>query len=1005
MTCKNIIEDIERQLDSLDSEFQTTRVTPLPEINAACIELQHQPTGAKFIHIDTEDRENTFGVALKTVPEDSTGVAHILEHTVLCGSNEYPVRDPFFSMLKRSLNTFMNAFTASDWTMYPFCTQNKKDYYNLMSVYLDAVFFPNIDRLSFKQEGHRLDIEENMPSTPQQGQNGSWRLVYKGVVYNEMKGAMSSPDQVCKRSLLSALYPDTTYRFNSGGEPADIPRLSYDQLLAFHKRHYHPSNAFFYSYGNFNLIEQLSFIDKKVLQHFNRVDPKTEVPSQPRWQTPREETYYYPLSAQEDPQKKCQISLAWLTADIKDAYEVLVLSLLEDILLGNAASPMRKALIDSGLGSSLCDATGFDSDNRDTLFAFGLKDVEKESASKISDIILSVLEKLAAQGIDPDLINAAIHQIEFHRKEITNTPYPYGLKLFLTVCGAWFHGGEPARVLQFDADLERLRKEVDQGGFFERKIRQYFLENTHRVLFRLLPDQAMAQREEARIEKELATLATKIGASDLERIREDAAALLKLQEKEENLSCLPTLERADIPPTIHTVAESGRFRPEKNVCYEASTAGIFYFSAAMGMGGLSSDLIPLIPFFCYAFNKVGTAKRDYVEMAKRVDAYTGGVGIGAHVRTVVDGNGNYLPFMLLEGKCLSRNQERMFDIVEEFTQQFDFKNQDRLQQLLKEYRSGLESMVVQNGHRLAISLAARRFLSKAALSETWYGVSQLRYIKSLVFELDDCRLSKMTGDLTAIAQKLFLRENIKTAYIGEPTDLEKSLSFDTAYLDKLPSYPNGNTSLLFSPPKMEAVDDSLPHEGWYTSSSVSFVAKTFQTVSMGHSDAPALAVISKLLRSLFLHREIREKGGAYGGFSLYAPEDGLFSFASYRDPHILRTLKAFESASEFICSGNYTDQDINEALLQVCSEIDKPDPPGPSARKAFLRKIISLTDEVRREYKRDLLSLNKEKVMAVADRYFGKNGQNQAVAVISGKEQLEKANTMLGEKALSLQAI
>ncbi len=472
------------------SDYQIVRVESLPGISSIFYELTHSGTGAKHIHISNSDAENTFGVAFKTVPQDSTGVAHILEHTVLCGSREYPVRDPFFSMLKRSLSTFMNAFTASDWTMYPFSTQNQKDFYNLMGVYLDAAFFPRLDGLSFKQEGHRL--ETIMPSDS--NDPAAQQLVYKGVVYNEMKGAMSSPDQVMVRSILKTLYPSTTYRFNSGGEPAEIPTLTHDQLKEFHRRHYHPGNAFFYTYGNLPLRNHLSFIETKVLNSFEPIDHDTDVKSQPRWKQPRTESYPYPFDKNQDPTKKCQVCVAWLTADIRDTFELLVLALLEQILLGNAASPLRQALIDSGLGSALCDGTGFDADNRDTLFVSGLKDVAASDATQIEEIILGVLRGLAENGIDQTLIESAIHQIEFHRKERTNTPYPYGIKLLLTFSGSWFHGGDPVKILNFDADLARLRKELAGGSFFENRIKQYFLDNPHRATVTLIPDPEMSSK-------------------------------------------------------------------------------------------------------------------------------------------------------------------------------------------------------------------------------------------------------------------------------------------------------------------------------------------------------------------------------------------------------------------------------------------------------------------------------------------------------------------------------
>ena len=340
--------------------YRIQQVSPLPEINAHLIQLVHEKTKAVHIHIANKDKENTFGVFFRTVPTDSTGVAHILEHTVLCGSEKYKVRDPFFSMLKRSLSTFMNAFTASDWTMYPFSTQNKKDYYNLMDVYLDAAFFPDIDHLSFKQEGHRLELEA--------GENGELELVYKGVVYNEMKGAMSSPGQVMSRALLKGLYPDTTYANNSGGEPADIPKLTHEDLKAFHARYYHPSNSYFYTYGDLSLEESLRFIEKKVLSRFEFLEMDTRVPSQPPSPPPKTMIQPYAYSDTDNIAAKYQGCVAWLTPDIADHFEVLVMAVLEQILLGNSASPLRKALIDSALGSALCESTGFDSDNRDTMF-------------------------------------------------------------------------------------------------------------------------------------------------------------------------------------------------------------------------------------------------------------------------------------------------------------------------------------------------------------------------------------------------------------------------------------------------------------------------------------------------------------------------------------------------------------------------------------------------------------------------------------------------------------
>jgi len=968
----------------------------LKEINSLFYLLEHTPTGTRHAHISNNDKENTFSVAFKTVPSDSTGVAHILEHTALCGSSKFPVRDPFFSMLKRSLSTFMNAFTASDWTMYPFSTQNRNDFYNLMDVYLDSAFFPTIEELSFKQEGHRLEPAVDTQDTD------SLKLVYKGVVYNEMKGAMSSPNQVMVRSILNAIYPETTYSYNSGGDPAVIPQLTHDQLKAFHRRHYHPSNAFFYTYGDLPLNDHLKFIHDKILIHFKPIDPKTDVPPHPRWPSPERKTYPYPLDKNEDPTKKCQVCVAWLTADIQDSFEILILALLEKILLGNSASPLRKALIDSKLGSSLCDGTGYDADYRDTLFVCGLKDVEKSDAGEVETIIFDVLKNLSKHGIDKQIIESAVHQIEFRRKEITNTPYPYGIKLLLAFAGSWFHGGDPVRVLQFDADLKRLRHEISKGPFLENRIRKYFLDNPHRVLLSLVPDPFMEEKELERVSAELDRIKNGILPSELEKIKKDTRTLKKLQEEKEDISCLPTLELEEIPKEIQWVKPSASFPSIPATCYQQATSDIFYFLTVAGSGLLSKQRLPLVPFFCHAFSKVGTSVHDYVEMAQRIDAYTGGIGLSCDARTGFDDSGACLPIVAFSGKCLVRNQRNMFEIIEELLCKFDFSDLDRLKSLFLEYRSGLESMIVQNGHRLAMTLASRNFSVSNALSESWNGIHQLQTIKKITDNLTEKTLKSVSEELFEIGRILFTKNNLRTALIGEDPAISAAASPIATLQNGLKEGSESLTSSHgFRPPEID-VFDAIPREGWSTSSAVSFVAAAFKAVRLEHDDAPALSVISKILRSMYLHREIREKGGAYGGFAIYNPEYGAFHFGSYRDPHIVSTLKVYDGARDFIRSGDYSNEDVKEAILQVCSEIDKPDPPGPAARKAFFRKIVSLSDEMRKRFKENLLSITRHQVMDAAEKYFQDMDDRQAVAVISSEDRLKSANRELGNSPLKL---
>ena len=970
--------------------YQIQQIIELPEINAFYYELEHTPTGAKHIHISRNDSENTFSVAFKTVPKDSTGVAHILEHTVLCGSKQYPVRDPFFSMIKRSLNTFMNAFTASDWTMYPFSTQNQKDYYNLMGVYLDSAFFPKLDRLSFKQEGHRLEFEADN------------QLTYKGVVYNEMKGAMSSPDQIMGRSILNALYPDTTYSFNSGGDPEQIPKLTYEQLVAFHKHHYHPSNAFFYTYGNLAIEPQLKFIEKNVLNKFTRIHTDTDVESQPRWDTPKTSTYAYPFDENDDPDKKHQVCLAWLTADIRDTFEILTLIILEQVLIGNSGSPLRKALIDSGLGSTLSDGTGYDGENKDTMFTCGLKDVELASADEIEKIIFKTLADLVKNGIDKKLVDSAIHQIEFHRKEVTNTPYPYGIKLLLRFSGEWFHGGDPAIILKFDALMDRLFKELDNGPFLENQIEKYFLNNPHRVRVILKPDPLKAENEKIRLREELAHIHKNLLPSDIETINADTRALAALQETKENLSCLPTLEIEDIEAGIQTVSKSAGYDNFAAACYEQPTSGIFYITTAIGLQSLPAELLTMVPFFCNALIRSGTSRHSYTEIAQLLDLYTGGIGLTINAGTRFDktDEGTCLPVLTFSAKCLSRNQSKMFELIDELLCDFDFTDLNRLKHLLLEYRSTMESSVISNGHRFAVSLASRNFSAASALNEQWHGIHQLKNLKEITQELTENRLNAIAGDLKRIGTTLLKENNMSFALIGEQNDLNHAGN----YMNVLKKNLGKGKNTGFKSPDINFPTATL-REGWSTASAVSFVASVFETNRLTHKDAPALAVISKLLRSMFLHREIREKGGAYGGFAVYQPENGLFHFGSYRDPHIANTLNTYDAAEDFILSGDYTDEDIKEAILQVCAEIDRPDTPNAAAGKDFYRKLAGLTNDMRKTFKQGVLELNRKKVLAVAKTYFGPNRPPSSVAVISNEEALKEANTKLKKDPLALHRI
>lgn len=950
--------------------YRVTHADQIPGIGCEYLTLFHEKTGARHVHVISPDREATFSVAFLTVPEDSTGVAHILEHTALCGSARFPVRDPFFSMLRRSTASFMNAFTASDWTMYPFCTPNEKDFYNLLSVYLDAAFFPLLTRLSFLQEGVRI--------APREDGKG---LSYQGVVLNEMKGALSSPNQIMGRAILKHLFPDVTYRVNSGGDPREIISLTHEELLAFHRRHYHPSNAFFYTYGDLSPVRVLEEIERSVLDKFSDRLPPLSVPLQPRFPAPRSAEEPYPVAAGADMAKKSQATLAFLLSDATDAFSVMGLTLLEKILLGNAASPLRKALMDSGLGSDLADASGFDSDARETLLACGLKNVSREDAEKLSDLVLSTLSDLAEKGVDPELARSAIHQYELSRREITNEPFAYGLKLLFSFCGPWFHGGDIGRALNFQEDLARVRELNEEGGFFESLIKKNFCDNPHRVLLTLYPDPDMAGRLAREEEESLEGARAAMSEADLARVTEDARSLVRLQEEPEDVSVLPILGLSDIPPDVACVApEESRDRVS---VYEAATNGLFYLSLAGRPRGLGAGLTELAPFFCYAFTRCGTREKSYEELARAIAARTGGIGVAVSANRLFDPAGAEASFLLLDAKCISRNIGPAMDLVSELVTSCDFSDLERLKTLVAEYSTRLSSSVVQAGHRYAISLAARGFSPARALSEAWAGAAQVRFARALASDLSDAAMKSLSEKLAAIARCAFPASDARACAVGAQADAEQGADRARALLAGLPAAQGDAPAVEASP---------AGREGYYLSSAVSFCAHSRPTVPLGHSDAPLLAVAARALKNAFLHREVREKGGAYGAYALHSGEDGVFTLASFRDPHVARTLSAFSRGLSFAAEGRFTEQDVYEAVLSVCAELDRPHSPQTAARKAFFRELTGLSDQLRRDYKTGVLSCGREQVAAACARHLAPREPLSPVAVISGREQLEKAN-------------
>jgi len=972
------------------SGCRVERIDALPGINATMIRLRHQGTGARFMHLQREDDNHLFAVGFRTPPEDSTGVAHILEHTVLCGSQRFPVRDPFFSMLKRSLNSFMNAMTASDWTLYPFASQNRKDFQNLLQIYLDAAFFPLLNERDFRQEGHRLEFSEPADSTTP--------LLYKGVVYNEMKGAMSDPSSLLFRRMGRHLYPTTTYRHNSGGEPSDIPALSWQQLRDFHARYYHPSNAWFFSYGTLDLAELLATIDRQVLRHFKRLELDSEVPPEQRLASPQRVSEPYPLDAGEPLEKRSLVQVGWLCNDINDSFERLTMTLLSSLLLGNPAAPLYKALLDSGLGANLAPGVGYHDDNRTTYFAAGLQGTDPTQQEAIEQLILATLEQVAGKGFSRERIEGAIHRLEFSNREVTGDSYPYSLLLLMRLIGPWIHDGDPLAALNFEKNLARLRQELDRGPFFENLIRERLLDNPHRVCLLLKPDTELGAEQDAALRAELDKIHQQLGEEQQQQLIAQALELKQAQEEPEDLSCLPTLELSDIEAAEKPVPVDQRRQHGVNSCwFDQPTNGIAVVVLNFGLDTLSDEQLPYLPIFSSLLTQIGAGGRNYLEMAEAMEAVTGGISARTSLLDNPQTLEGFSASFELKGKALVRNGQPLFDLLQDIALAPDFSNRQRIHTVLNQLKVSLENSIPQSGHTYAARSAAASLTPVGRRREQWSGLEQIALVRQLAGKPPE-EMDELAAILQQIARQLFCRNQLQVAITVEAEHFPAFRSSLDGMLTILPDQAAERNDA--SPP--------LPldrrRQGWIWSLPVNYVTRVFRAVPYSHPDSAALTVLAKLLRAEFLHREIREKGGAYGGLAGYNAEAGLFSLLSYRDPQLVRTLNVYDQAIDWAVSGHFSAESVKEAILAVFSDLDKPLSPAGVGAQEFANLRQGLTLKMRNLMRRQLLAVDAAALQRVAGTYL-RDSTGSADAVLAGEAALQKANEELGNSALELRKI
>jgi len=945
--------------------FQFQRSETIESLGIDVQEFVHSNTGALHYHIAAENQENVFLVAFRTVPEDNAGVAHILEHTALCGSEKYPVRDPFFMMTRRSLNTFMNAFTSSDWTAYPFASQNRKDYFNLLDVYLDAAFFSRLDPLDFAQEGHRVEFSE--------AGNSDSPLVYKGVVFNEMKGAMSSPVSTLWQTMTRYLYPGSTYHYNSGGDPEAIPDLSYEQLLEFYKSHYHPSNAVIMTFGDLPVEELQERFESQALSRFDKLDGEITVEDEKRYFAPVKVEESYALD-QEDTSAKTHHVLSWLLGPSIDLEQQLKAHLLSRVLLDNSSSPLRYALESSELGLAPSPLCGLEDSNREMAFMCGLEGSEPEQAEAFEQLVLEVLEQVAENGVPQEQLEAALHQLELSQREISGDGYPYGMSLILEALSSAIHRGDPIALLNLDPVLEQLREDIKDRSFIPEMVRQLLLDNPHRVRLTLRPDAQLSQRRDAAEAAKLVKIKQSLSDEQRQAIIDQAEALEARQNQIDDESILPKVTIADVPADM-SIPDGDDQQLQGLDCsyYSQGTNGLVYQQVIMDLPDLSEDELQLMPIYSQCLTELGCAERDYQQNQAWQSQVTGGIHAYSSVRGSITDEQSVTGYMVISGKALLSKQQELSILLKETLETVRFDELSRIRELVSQQRTRKEQSITGQGHSLAIMAAVSQFAPAAQLAHNLRGLQGICNVKQLDDGLnDEANLQELADQLVKLHEKILAAPR-RFLLVAEP-EHQQQLSQSLTEIWK------AQPDTLFSGLNLEPTRQAV-HQAWTTSTQVNFCAKAFPSVAVEHPDAAPLTVLGDYLRNGFLHRAIREQGGAYGSGAGQDSAEAVFRFFSYRDPRLAETLADFDASLQWLESEQHDPQKLEEAILGIVSSIDKPGSPSGEAKQAYHSALFGRTPEQRKGFRQRILEVTVKDLQRVAKQYL--IPEKESVAVVT----------------------
>ncbi|EGS17307.1 uncharacterized protein CTHT_0066280 [Thermochaetoides thermophila DSM 1495] len=963
--------------------FTVLRTKHVPELELTALHLRHDKTGAEHLHIARDDSNNVFSIGFKTNPPDDTGVPHILEHTTLCGSEKYPIRDPFFKMLPRTLSNFMNAFTASDHTFYPFATTNAQDFKNLMSVYLDATLHPLLKKSDFQQEGWRIG-----PENPQalaaggEARPEDRKLVFKGVVYNEMKGQMSDASYLFYIRFQDHIFPDIN---NSGGDPQKITDLTYEQLKKFHAEHYHPSNAKLFTYGNFPLADHLKEIDAQ-LSAFEQIqaDKANHRPID-LTSGPREVRLFGPVDPLVDPNKQFKTSVSWVLGDTSNVVESFSLALISALLTDGYGSPMYKGLIEAGLGTDWSPNTGYDSSAKVGIFSVGLTGVQEDDVPKVKPTIQKILRNMREKGFDRHKIDGYLHQLELSLKHKTAN---FGMSLLQRLKPKWFTGVDPFDSLAWNDTLAAFEAEYAKGGYLEGLMDKYLL-NDNTLTFTMAPSpdfiQEIAREEEARLKERINKAVEALGSEEKAQQEFEAQELALLAEQNktntEDLSCLPSVHVKDIPrqkePVVLRHETVGTIKLQLR---EAPTNGLTYFRAINTLESLPDELRSLVPLFTDSIMRLGTKDMTMEQLEDLIKLKTGGVSVGYHSASSPTDFTQAVEGIAFSGMALDRNVPVMFDLLRKLVVETNFDSPEapqQIRQLLQAAADGVVNDIASSGHAYARRAAEAGLSMDAWLKEQVGGLTQVRLVTSLASRPESDQFRDVIEKLKRI-QELAFAGTMRVAITCDSNSVGNNVQALSQFLQSLPSTPA-------SFPARKPIDFSRNIKSFYPLPyQVYYGALALPTVSYTSADNAPLSILASLLTHKHMHHEVREKGGAYGAGAYSRPLDGVFGFYSYRDPNPVNTINIMRNAGRWAVDKKWSDRDLEDAKISVFQGVDAPRAVNEEGMSTF---VYGITEEMKQKRREQLLDVTKDQVREVAQKY-----------IVEALEKQSERLVFLGEK-------